>query len=87
MTLLRVEGLSVRYRPGAPLALDGVSFGLDRGRTLALVGESGSGKSTAALAVLRLLPDGAAVEAGSVALGGADLLRLSERELCGVRGK
>ncbi|WP_448638448.1 ABC transporter ATP-binding protein [Geodermatophilus sp. URMC 63] len=58
-------------------AVDGVSFTLDRGETLALVGESGSGKSTTARAVLRLVPK----SGGSVTFEGVDLESLSRREL------
>jgi peptide/nickel transport system ATP-binding protein len=86
MSLLRVENLTVRYRRDLPPALEGVSFEVEAGHTLALVGESGSGKSTAALALLRLLPPGATV-GGSVKLAGIELERMSEQELCRVRGR
>ncbi|TWG88336.1 peptide/nickel transport system ATP-binding protein [Cupriavidus gilardii J11] len=78
MKLLEVEDLRVHFkrrggrlfRP-APVvrAVDGLSFSIERGRTLALVGESGSGKSTTALAVARLAP----VTGGTVRLAGRDL--------------
>ena len=66
-----------RTRHGPLKAVDGVSFQIEAGRTLALVGESGCGKSTAALAILRLLePSG-----GSVMFDGADLSRIKGTEL------
>ena len=56
--LLSVEDLSVSFRQGGreTLAVDRVSFAIDRGETVALVGESGSGKSVTALSVMKLLP-------------------------------
>ncbi|HYM30433.1 MAG TPA: ABC transporter ATP-binding protein, partial [Candidatus Cybelea sp.] len=63
----------------------GVSFDLDRGETLGLIGESGSGKSITALALLGLLPEGAAVS-GTVRFDGRDLVSLAESELCKLRG-
>ena len=56
MSLVEVENLSVAF--GTKRVVDGVSFTLDRGETLALVGESGSGKSLTALSLLQLLPPG-----------------------------
>ena len=58
MTLLAVENLSVGYRTrqGLLKAVDGVSFRLDRGKSLGFVGESGCGKTTIGMALLRLLP-------------------------------
>ena len=67
--------------------VDGVSFELARGETLALVGESGSGKTLTALAVLGLLPDGARVTAGRVFFEERNLLRLGESELRPLRGR
>ena len=56
--LLDVRDLSVSFLQGGreTNAVDGVSFSLERGKTLALVGESGSGKSISALSIVRLLP-------------------------------
>jgi oligopeptide transport system ATP-binding protein len=84
MSLLEVESLTTRFTgdAGTVTAVDGISFALDRGETLAIVGESGSGKTTAALSLLRLVP----VAQGTVRLDGRDLLALSERELTAVRG-
>jgi oligopeptide transport system ATP-binding protein len=82
---LVVSGLSVRYPArGAQrrlLAVDGVSFHIERGETLGLVGESGSGKSTIARALLRLVP----ATAGSARFRGADLLALEARALRAMR--
>ncbi len=85
--LLRVEDLSVRFgtRDGAVRALDGLSFALDAGETLALVGASGSGKSTAALAVAGLLDPAARVTGGSIRLRGRELRTLDARGWQAVR--
>lgn len=64
-------------------AVDGVSFDLPRGQTLAIVGESGSGKTTTALAVARLV----AAQAGSVTLDGTDMLALEGAALREARGR
>jgi peptide/nickel transport system ATP-binding protein len=67
--------------------IDGLSLAIDRGETFALVGESGCGKSMTALALMRLLPEGGAVDAGRVILGGQDLVELPEAAMRGVRGR
>ncbi len=73
--------------PGSDVAaLRGLALTLHAGEVLGVVGESGSGKSTAALAVLGLLPRGARA-GGSVRFEGRELLGLSERELAEVRGR
>lgn len=83
MPLLSVENLTMHYmtRDGPVRAVDGVSFGVERGQSLGLVGESGCGKSSIATSLLKLLPDNASLVAGSVELDGVDLLPLSEREM------
>jgi ABC-type dipeptide/oligopeptide/nickel transport system ATPase component len=68
--------------------VDGVSFSLDRGETLALVGESGSGKSLTSLALLRLIPPPGRVDAGStIRLGDTDVLALEGEALRRIRGR
>ncbi len=87
--VLGVRDLAVRFGGGREVvhAVNGVSFELAAGGALGLVGESGSGKSVTALAILRLLPRPAARIAGEVWFGGRDLVRLSDREMRGLRGK
>ena len=88
--LLEVRGLSVHIPvpPHVLRAVDGVSFDLARGETLGLVGESGSGKTMTALALMRLLePPLSDLPTGEVRLDGQDLMRLSEREMSGLRGQ
>ncbi len=84
MSLLAVQDLAIRF--GAKPVVDGVSFTVDRGETVALVGESGSGKSLTALSVLRLLPAGAAVS-GRVMLDGTDIATADPDRLRAMRGK
>jgi len=68
--------------------VDGVSFTLERGRTLALVGESGCGKSLTSLALLRLVPPPGRIEPGSsIRLGDTDVLSLEGEALRHIRGR
>jgi oligopeptide transport system ATP-binding protein len=85
--LLEVRDLTVRLstRQGVVHAVNGISYRLDRGETLALVGESGSGKSLSALALLGLLPRGGVVS-GQALFRGRDLLALAQEDLRKVRG-
>lgn len=64
--LLQVEELrtSITLEEGVVCAVDGVSFTLNRGETVALIGESGAGKSMVAQSILRILPDNARIEGG-----------------------
>ncbi len=87
--LLSVRDLSIAFGRGARemLAVDRVSFDINKGETLALVGESGSGKSVTALSVMKLLPYPAAHHpSGSVVFKGRELLTMEEREIRKVRG-
>src|SRR5277367_6400712 len=87
--LLRVRDLVTTFRTdgGVVRAVDGVSFDVPRGSTVALVGESGCGKSVTALSILRLVasPPGR-IESGAVELEGRNLLALPERAMRAVRG-
>ncbi len=86
--LLSVEGLRVELPADGLLypAVDGVSFTLAAGRTLAVVGESGSGKTQLVRAILGLSPDGARVS-GRVSLSGREISALSDRDWRAVRGR
>ena len=81
---LRVEDLHVRY--GERHAVQGVSFAVAPGQTLAIVGESGCGKSSTALAIARLLPPGASIE-GQALAGDLDLVGARGRTLREARGR
>ena len=87
---LEVRDLKVEFqlRRGVVTAVDGLSYHVHRGETLAIVGESGSGKTVAAQAVLGVLPSPpATVAAGSVLLLGQDLLTLAESGRRRMRGE
>ncbi len=84
--ILTVEDLAIRFA-GAPVDIvDGISFSVGRGRTLAIVGESGCGKSLTSLALMGLLPPKATMPRGKAMFGGRDLLTLGGRELADIRG-
>jgi peptide/nickel transport system ATP-binding protein len=88
--LLEVEALQTFFttRHGVVKAVDGMSFALAPGETLAIVGESGCGKSITALSLMRLVPDPPGrIVGGTVRLAGVDLIGLDEEAMRGVRGK
>lgn len=87
-SFLSIENLTVAFpvRNSWVPVVRGVTFGVERGEFLGLVGESGSGKSVTALSILRLLPENARVEQGSVILDGTDLLVLADEEMRRIRG-
>jgi peptide/nickel transport system ATP-binding protein len=87
--LLKIDNLQTQFHTddGVVRAVDGISLRIAAGRTLGLVGESGSGKSVTSLTVMRLLPEAAArIAGGSISWLGRDLVKLSQREMCDVRG-
>ncbi|MBN8439717.1 MAG: ABC transporter ATP-binding protein [Candidatus Accumulibacter sp.] len=86
--LLDVRELRIAFASGRSLlaAVDGISFEVAAGETLALLGESGCGKSATALGLLRLLPAAGRMLGGEVRFAGRDLLRLPEAEMRAVRG-
>jgi peptide/nickel transport system ATP-binding protein/oligopeptide transport system ATP-binding protein len=89
-TLLEVRDLQTHFftDDGVVRAVDGVSFEVGEGETLAVVGESGSGKSVTSLSVLRLVPQPPGrIVGGSIRFKGRDLLALSGAEMRAIRGK
>ena len=87
--LLEVKDLKTQFftREGVVHAVDGVSYSVDKGKTLGLVGESGCGKSVSALSIMRLIPEppGKIVE-GRIEFEGRDLVPLPEKEMREIRG-
>jgi peptide/nickel transport system ATP-binding protein len=69
------------------VAVHGITFAIEHGKTMALVGESGCGKSLTAFSILRLLPPTASILGGQVIFNGQDLATVSSRELRRIRGK
>jgi peptide/nickel transport system ATP-binding protein len=89
--VLTVENLGISFPVaggGRVRPVDGVSFSLQRGQTLALVGESGCGKSLTSLALLRLVPAPGRIDEGSsIRLGDTDVLSLAGEPLRRIRGR
>ena len=82
MALLEVRDLKTHFftREGVVQAVDGISFDVDKGKTLGIVGESGCGKSVTALSIMGLIPKPPAqIVSGSVMYEGRDLTKLTER--------
>lgn len=86
---LSVEDLVVEYTSDGQIvhAVNGVSFELEKGRTLGLVGETGAGKTTLAKSIMRILPDhGAKIVSGSVSMNGTNLMAITEEKMRDYRG-
>jgi len=86
--LLEVEDLRVAFPVGGReiRAVDGISYAVEPGRTLAIIGESGSGKTVGCRAIMGLLPVGTAI-GGSARLRGTEMIGLSDSELRKHRGQ
>ena len=87
--LLQVKDLHTEFRTGAGIvrAVDGISYTVEPGETVAIVGESGSGKSVSALSVLRLISDPPGrITGGEILFAGRDILQLPEAEMRQIRG-
>ncbi|TME09972.1 MAG: ABC transporter ATP-binding protein [Chloroflexi bacterium] len=86
--VLEIEGLRtyIRQRKALVRAVDGVSLRIEQGETLGLVGESGCGKSMTAMSIMKLLPNGGHIAAGSIKLAGQDIVPLDEDDMRKVRG-
>lgn len=89
-TFLSVRDLVVEYTSGKKIihAVNGVSFDMKKGETLAIVGETGAGKTTIAKSILSILPNPPAkLRGGEIYLDGEDLIKKSDAELLKIRGK
>ncbi len=86
--ILRVNNLKISFRTsnGSVRAVRDISFDLKKGKTLAIVGESGSGKSVTSKAILGILAGNSIVEGGEILYDGKDLLKISEEDMCRIRG-
>ena len=87
-TILDVKNLKVSFRTsgGTVKAVRDISLRLERGKTLAIVGESGSGKSVTSKAILGILAGNSIIEGGEILYDGKDLLKITEEEMCDIRG-
>ena len=88
-SILQVNDLSVSFytEEGVVPAVDHLSFDLQEHEVLAIVGESGCGKSVTSLSIMGLVPSPPGkVESGQILFEGADLLKMSQKELCDIRG-
>ena len=88
--LLEINDLRTQFftSAGTVKAVDGISYTVDEGETVAIVGESGCGKSVSALSVLRLIPDPPGrIVGGHITFDGKDLLALSDQEIRDIRGR
>jgi peptide/nickel transport system ATP-binding protein len=88
VALLEVQDLQVHFRSrdGINRAVDGLTFHVEQGETLAIVGESGCGKSVTSMSLLGLIPPRAGRIAGAIRFQGQDLLNACPRELQRIRG-
>lgn len=88
MTMLEVKNLKTGFRndEGHFLAVDDISFSVQRGKTLGIVGESGCGKSVTSLSIMRLIQTPGKIESGQILFDGKDILTLSEEEMRETRG-
>ena len=89
-TVLELENISInlqQYDGQGPSVVNDISLDIKRGEIVGIVGESGSGKSVTALAIMGLLPSALSVTQGQIRFGDEDLLKLTEEELCHLRGK
>ncbi|MCH8208216.1 MAG: ABC transporter ATP-binding protein, partial [Nitrospinae bacterium] len=87
---LEIKNLKVVFTTGNGdlTAVNGISYELGKGETLAIVGESGSGKSVSALSILRLVPEPAGkITEGQILFNSTDILKLDAKSLQNIRGK
>ena len=87
--ILQVKNLKTYFHTEAGLvkAVNDVSFDVEKGKTLGIVGESGCGKSMTSLSIMRLIEKPGQIEGGEILLEGQDIVKMSEDEMCKIRGK
>ena len=89
-TILEIRNLRTEFYTSAGVvqAVNGISYDVDQGETVAVVGESGCGKSVSAMSILRLIPNPPGkIVGGEINFDGTDLLKLSEGEMRKIRGR
>ena len=88
MPLLEVKDLHTFFRTkkGIVKAVNGVSYSLEKGKTIGIVGESGSGKSVSAMSILQLLDGNGYIDSGEILLDGQDLTKFSVKQMNHIRG-
>ena len=87
--LLSVKNLATHFHAGPgkiARAVDGISFDLEQGKTLALVGESGCGKTQTAFSIIRLIAENGYHPTGEIRFQGQDLFQLDPEEMRNLRG-
>lgn len=86
--VLEVKNLRTHFFTdrGVVKSVDGVSFTLEKGKTLGIVGESGCGKSITSMSLMRLIPKPGKITEGEIVLDGVDLLTVSEEDMLKIRG-
>ena len=88
-TILSVQNLHTSFQTGKGevMAVNGVSFNLDKGKILGIVGESGSGKSVTAYSIMQILESNGRIHEGKVLYKGQDITKFSEKQMRDFRGK
>lgn len=86
--LVNIKNLKIKFKDNkhSNYTVNGVNLNINKGEIISLVGESGSGKSLTSLAIMRLISDNAQIE-GEINFEGKNLLNLTEKDMCRVRGK
>ena len=86
--LLEVKNLETEFKikRGLVKAVNGVSFGIEKGEILAVVGESGSGKSVTSLSIMGLIEKPGRISNGEILFNGQDLTKMSKKEMQAIRG-
>ncbi len=88
MNILEIKNLHTYFemKSGTVKAVNGVSFSIEEGKTLAVIGESGSGKSQTALSVLKLFEKNQKMISGEIIFDGRDISSISDKEIRAIRG-